>query len=269
MNIIKKNPTLLKAGILSAFSCAALAFMPVAAISVDQADENQSKDVQDVADDLSKTPDGALVLPKEIVTEERTYESQDARAWSAFYNGDYEAAEVEFKALLNQFDSTTALADKRGFATDLAGRVTVVEFDEESGQVIERKVQLSNGIRKLRPVRRDLIEQYGKVHSPRFQHGRYSHALGVTLIQQGDYAGAKRHLARAVWANRSHDAQMRLGLIALLENDLREAKRRLSKFDGFCASLGCEGDDELGISYRMLEASIAQYEAEFGSEASE
>ena len=73
--------------------------------------------------------DDKLVLPEAVVTEDRVYKTQDAQAWSAFYSGDYKAAELEFTSLLIQVDVTAAFRDQRGFSTDIANQITVIEVD--------------------------------------------------------------------------------------------------------------------------------------------
>lgn len=91
----------------------------------------------------------------------------------------------------------------------------------------------------------------------RDQHAVVSYAVGASLIKQGKYAEAKSYFSSAVGYDPNyHDARLRLGLIALIEGDTKEAERRLKQLKRYCDALDCTGTDELSVSVQTLSAAL-------------
>lgn len=184
-------------------------------------------------------PDADLVLPRQFIT---SGPASWQRGLIAYQQGNYEQAEYEFRKTVNRFNSSV-LGSRFGGAEGIQQLILAGNFSQTGSRIRDQQ----NNRRGI-SAREDSL-------------ALASYALGATLIRQQRYNEARNHLSRALGYDKSlHDARLRLGLIALTNDDIREAKRRLRQLRGWCGGQRCEGQT-LQRSVATLEDAIAIYEA--------
>lgn len=182
--------------------------------------------------------DQTLVLPRQFVN---SGPASWQRGLAAYHNGDFEKAEIEFKAALNRFSSSV-------LATRFGG--------QEAFSELFRVGRFSQSGTRIRVGRGDPPG----VSSSERSLARTSYAVGAALIKQQEYGKARQYFAKALAYDKAlHDARLRLGLIALAEGKPNKAERRLRQLETWCESLVCKKDDELGQTIATLRDAIDVY----------
>lgn len=189
--------------------------------------------------DILPDDSSILVLPTQIVN---AGPSSWSRGLQAYHAGNYAEAENEFRSSLN-FYADTVSGTRFGGAEGIQELIRAGTFSQ-TGSRINTNRRRSRGVST---AERSLA--------------RSSYAVGAALIKQERYSDAKRYFSRAIGYDRYlHDARLRLGLIALAEDNLRGAERRLRQLNRFCRSLDCT-ESNLGHDINTLTDAIAVYTA--------
>ena len=221
--------------------------------------EPRSSSIEERVQDFGIDEDPTRTLDKIVITGNAVANSWNKGLW-AFQRGEYKLAELEFRSVNNAI---------RSVSLDVAGRVNL--FGSDTG------VGVGNGVNPLflgqiglvtatesRRVRRRGPRTRGASFQTNFEQevSIASYAVGAALLKQEKYDEARRFFSSAVGNDKdNHDARMRLGLIALLQDDQKEARRRLRQLKNYCAALDCNGDNVLSVSVQTLERAIADVDA--------
>ncbi len=178
-------------------------------------------------------------------------------AMQAFNVGDYKRAERKFRSYANDVGRAILLEPGTGTGTG-----SFVAAGLDGAPSVNRgplATDRTDGGSRIATRRRGSNANVGLQAAAR----NYAIAhlwLGMSQIRQGELADAKRSLTTAIRYDDSlHDARMRLGLIGLLQDDLKQAERRLSQFESRCERQGCDGEDSLSVSYNTLAEAIETY----------
>gem|GEM_PF-2280812 len=186
------------------------------------------------------------------------------RGLEAYHNGDYPKAERLFKSYRNDLNGT--LLDVNISANSSAGGGGVLEtLNFNNGTVVNNSGNSSAGLGPFSRIRENERKRNGRPQSGislvEDSAAQASYAVGASLVQQGKYSEAKRFFSSAIGRDHTlHDARVRLGLIALLENDRRTAERRLGQLEGWCESTPCDGSGELAVAVQTLRHAISSYD---------
>lgn len=182
------------------------------------------------------------------------------RALEAFRLGEYELAERRFKAINNRLQVANL---------NVAGQLEPLGPDDgigASASLFSSLGSIGERIETLPGRRGARTRISGFRLSFQEEASRANHAVGASLLRQGEYKEAKRFFSAAVGADKyNHDARLRLGLIALLEGRTRHAKLRLRQLNGFCSALDCTGTDELSVSVQTLQRFVDEELAKSGN----
>ena len=215
----------------------------------------------------SAQTDGAEIAPPETEQSDQVLPEIIVRggpaAWQrgliAFYEGDYVKAELEFRSFRNSLNrGLLDIGDLNPSAANVEGERRTInqELVYQSADV-----RISGSPRYAdRQARAAGLAVPGVSHTEN-SFAQASYALGASLTKQGKFSEAKRYFSSALGRDRDlHDARLRLGLIALTEDEPRVAKRRLRELENYCGSYPCTGDSDLAVSIATLRAAIDDYE---------
>ena len=216
----------------------------------------------------SAQTDGGAIAPTETGQAERVLPEIIVRggpaAWRrgliAYYKGNYVEAERQFRSFRNALNQD--LLD----IGDLNPGSSLAQGDRRTINAMlifeNPNVRISGSPRYVdRRARAAGLAVVG-VSNTENNFAQASYALGASLVKQGEFSEAKRYFSSALGRDRDlHDARLRLGLIALLEDNLPIAKRRLRELENYCQSYPCTGDSDLAISISTLRTAIEFYQA--------
>lgn len=195
----------------------------------------------------------------------------------AFFNGDFETAEIEFEREfkgLRRFERAresaaedAALSADRAQAQAEAGTNAGSSANSRGGGVESQSAgnaaAASSGVRSNFTSRRregSMILTDGKVTYEDFGFTRYM--SGLSEIKLGKYDEAKVSLKQSLRYDESnYDARMRLGLLYVMDDDFEEAAKQLEKIDKQrrrCQRLACDDLDSLNTSALELANQITR-----------
>ncbi len=179
------------------------------------------------------------------------------RGIQAFNVGDYVRAQKHFTTFKNSL-APSVLLDP--FTT---GGANGLFFNANGFLLTNSGLEVNKNINRsglpTRIGRRPSNSEIG-IQAARNGYSFASYWLGMAQVRQGNLAGAKRSMMEAIRYDKAfHDARMRVGLLNLLEDKPKLAKRRLHQIGGYCGG-ECTGSDKIGASYQRLKIAIEAYE---------
>jgi len=182
-------------------------------------------------------------------------------AMSAFFNGDFETAEIEFKKNyrnLKRADMIVAesAAVTRGNAVLTDVRAGTPQVGSQGGAV-SGKASTQINLSGLNINNRETGEGVKSGTNRGFQ----LYMIGLSQIQLKKYSEAKDSLRRALVLNKGiYDAHMRLGVLYLRDGEIDKARKeysKLQKIDRRCKNT-CERKDDVALGLEILGAAIKQ-----------
>lgn len=185
------------------------------------------------------------------------------RSWrkglAAYNRGDYPEAERHFRSYRNQLDASLLDINPNSVGGgSFPGGIGAINFNP--GIQVNR-VSAGSASRIRENERERAGAPQAGISQAEDSRARASYAVGASLLKQGKFSEARRYFASAVGQDHTlHDARLRLGLIALLENDRNKAARRLQQLENWCSSLTCDGTDELSTSVQTLRNAIELFD---------
>ena len=225
--------------------------------------------LQSVPSELTEPEQNAaqLTAPGEDVDVSRTLDtivitaSAQSNTWNravvAFRSGEYELAERLFKSINNRVQVANL---------NVAGQLDPLGTDDgigASASIFSSLGSIGERVETIPGRRGARTRITGFRTSFQEEASRANHAVGASLLKQGEYKEAKRFFSAAVGADKyNHDARLRLGLIALVEGRTRHARRRLRQLNGFCSARDCTGTDELSVAVQTLQYFVDEALAE-------
>lgn len=178
---------------------------------------------------------------------------------AAYNRGDYPEAERHFRSYRNQLGASILDINPNSVGGGISTEgIDTVNFNP--GLPVNRVSASSASRIRENDRKRAGAPQVG-VSVVEDSRARASYAVGASLLKQGKFIEARQYFASAVGQDHTlHDARLRLGMIALLENDRDEAARRLRQLENWCSSLTCDGTDELSTSVQTLRSAIELFD---------
>lgn len=182
-------------------------------------------------------------------------------AMSAFFNGDFETAEIEFeknfrKIKRNEMVLKDSVAATRGNAALSDVRAGTPDVGGQGGAVSARgrtQVNLSSLTLNVRKKGEGVLSG----NDPGFQ----LYMAGLSQIQLKKYDAAKDSLRRAIVMNkRIYDAHMRLGVLYLRDGEIAKARKQYKKLeqaDRRCKNI-CDGKDDIQLGLQVLGGALRQ-----------
>lgn len=227
---------------------------PALAASIQQSSQEQVSALAELPDD-----EATLVLPEVVVEDLKWFQKSWSAGMLALEAGQFELAEAHLIHVRNEL--TSAAQANGGISFGRPGQeIRYLERTEDG--LVERTIRNEGGWRTFKTGERLVEEQFDRITSARVHYGNTNHALGISQYQLGKVSQARLSWRRAVaYDKMQYDARMRLGLLELLDGDLRGASRHLRELERFCGSFDCAADTELGRSYQTLTAAIESYQA--------
>lgn len=223
-----------------------------------------------------ENPDAETVITDEIIAKGTRITGQHD-GMDAFFNGDFETAEIEFEREfkgLRRFERAresaaedASLSADRAQAQADAGTNTGSSANSRGGgvpsQSASNAASASSGVTSNFSNRRregSMILTDGEVTYEDFGFTRYM--SGLSEIKLGKFDEAKVSLKQSLrYDERNFDARMRLGLLYLMDDDYEEAAKQLEKIDKQrrrCQRLACEDLDALNTSALELATQITR-----------
>lgn len=197
--------------------------------------------------------------PDEIVSE-GTIRGGDP-AMGAFFSGDFETAEIEFKKNFRKLKRADMVLDNsaaatRGNAVFSDVRAGTPQVGAQGGAISgPGKTQINFSGLNLKERREGDGVLSGK--DPGFQ----LYMIGLSQIQLKKYDEAKVSFKRALSLNKGlYDAHMRLGVLYLRDGQTKEARKqykKLNKLNDRCKNT-CSGKDDIALGLDVLGSALKQ-----------
>jgi tetratricopeptide (TPR) repeat protein len=223
-----------------------------------------------------ENPDAETVITDEVIANGTRVTGQHD-GMDAFFNGDFETAEIEFEREfkgLRRFERAresaaedAALSADRAQAQADAGTNVGSSANSRGGGVPSQSAgsaaAANSGVTSNFSNRRGegrMILTDGKVTYEDFGFTRYM--SGLSEIKLGKFDEAKVSLTQSLRYDESNfDARMRLGLLYLMDDDFEEAAKQLEKIDKQrrrCQRLACDDLETLNNAALELATQITR-----------
>lgn len=197
----------------------------------------------------------------EIIVEGKRYKGGD-RAMDAFFAGDFETAEIEFKRnirILKRGRTQIEAASIDATSQDLnqIGSQTVTAGSQSAAGQIADGFTASTAPTDIRGG------QSGQVVTSGTDTGFQHYMIGLSQLQLGKVLEAEDSFKSAIHHNSTlHDARMRLALIRLGKGDVDYARKQLAKLEKMSAKCKdrCTHRKELADSEALLRDLLANYQ---------
>lgn len=193
----------------------------------------------------------------------------------AFFRGDFEMAEIEFENEFNSLRRFTSARENAAFDAEVAADRAQAEGAAggnegssvngpgssapiaSTGAALSTTPSLSVNFSNRRNEGQTVLTD-GETTYEDFAFSRYM--AGLSEIKLGKYVEAKASLKSSLFYDENnYDAQMRLGLLYLMENDFEKAADHLEKLDKLrrkCAKRDCGDQKEIRDATLILAKEI-------------